>query len=306
MLDIPKLLKILNISQDQLNLLLDNVDKYYYLKSSPKLNKKTGFQLIDKNGKPRTRDMYPSTTLLKTVQKRIYNSLLKTIKLPAYAFGGIAKRDNILNAKMHQGNKFFFNTDLRNFYPGITHKQIFEMFVKNNFSPTIAQILTKLTTFKGMLPQGTPTSLYLANLAFVCAGREIEELVQNHGLTFTTFVDDITVSGKTDFQPLVNDILKIITDKGFKISHDKTFYQTKLPKVTNVIVKNNGLYLPDSYREKIENFEDKNTPSAKGTINYYKRVQKISKIKSAIVKENLFVALNPKINTFHTANSSGN
>ncbi len=289
MLDIPKLLKVLNISQDELNFLLDNIDKYYYLKSSPKLNKKTGLQLIDKNGKPRTRDMYPSTTLLKTVQQRIYNQLLKTIKLPAYAFGGVAKRDNILNAKMHQGNKFFFNTDLRNFYPGITHKQVFKMFIKNNFSPTISQILTKLTTYKGMLPQGTPTSPYVANLVFVSAGREIEGLVQNHGLTFTTFVDDITISSKIDFKPLVNNILEIIISKGFKISHDKTFYQTRLPKVTNVIVKNNGLYLSESYREKINDFEDKETAKARGAINYYERVRKISKTKSLKIKEKLFI-----------------
>ncbi|WP_199142093.1 reverse transcriptase family protein, partial [Pedobacter sp. ASV12] len=226
---------------------------------------KKGIQLIDKNGKPRTRDLYPSLRLMKTVQKRIHVQLLKAMKLPDYAFGGVAKRDNILNAKMHQGNKFFFNTDLRNFYPGITHQQVFEMFVKRNFSPTASRILTKLTTYKGMLPQGTPTSPYLANLVFVSAGMELEELATKNGLTFTTFVDDITISSKTDFKPLVNDILAIITSKGFKISHNKTFYQTKQPKVTNVIVNNNNIRLPEAYKKKIDGFEDKETPQAKGT-----------------------------------------
>ncbi|GAA4195827.1 hypothetical protein GCM10022289_00560 [Pedobacter jeongneungensis] len=287
MLDVPKLLRILKISQKELDHLLNNIDNFYYLISNPKLDRK-GIQLIDKNGKPRTRDLYPSLTLMKSVQKRIHVQLLKTIKLPNYAFGGVAKRDNILNAKMHQGNKFFFNTDLRNFYPGISHHQVFEMYVKRNFSPTAARILTKLTTYKGMLPQGTPTSPYLANLVFVSAGLELEQLTKKHGMTLTTFVDDITISSKTDFKPFVNEILQIITSKGFKISHNKTFYQTKQPKVTNVIVNNNGIQLPDSYKKKIDSFEDRETPQAKGTINYYKRVYKISKIKASKIKEKTF------------------
>jgi RNA-directed DNA polymerase len=288
MMDIPKLLRFLNVSQKELDYLLNNVDKYYYLISNPKLSKKTGLQLIDKNGNPRTRDLYPSISKLKEVQERVYHTLLKTIKLPNYAFGGVEKRDNVLNAKMHQGNKFFFNTDLRNFYPGITHHQVFAMLIERKFAPSVAQVITKLTTYKGMLPQGTPTSPYLANMAFVNAGLEIQALATLHGLTFTTFVDDITISSKTDFQPLVNDFIAIIKSKDFKISHDKTFYQTKLPKVTNIIVKNNGLHLADSYKAKIDAFEDKETPSAKGTINYYKRVRKISKTKSSVIKEKIF------------------
>ncbi|KAA8474174.1 RNA-directed DNA polymerase [Arcticibacter tournemirensis] len=287
MLDTPKLLRILGISSKELEGLLKGIDEFYYLKSSPKLNKKTGLPLIAKNGKPRTRDLYPSIKLLKTVQQRIYHRFLKSIKLPAYAFGGISKRDNVLNAKMHQGNKFFFNTDLRNFYPGITHQQVFDMFVRNKIPLEAASILTKLTTYKGMLPQGTPTSPYLANLVFVSVGKKIQILADEHGLTFTTFVDDIAVSGKNDFKPLVNTIIDLLINNGFKISHDKTFYQTKRPKVTNVIVANNGIYLDSSYKEKILTFEDPLSAAARGTLNYYDRVKKISRTKKSRFKSKL-------------------
>lgn len=286
MLDSFKLCQILNIKPKELNYLVDNIDNFYYLISNPKLGK-DGVQLKDKNGKLRTRDLYPSITLLKNVQRGIYRNILKRIKLPSYAFGGIERRDNILNAKMHQGNKFFFNTDLRNFYPGISHTQIYQMFLSRGFAPQTANILTKLTTYKGMLPQGTPTSPYLANLAFVNAGNELQEFAKLHSLTFTTFVDDITLSGKTDFQPLANTIIDIITSKGFKISHNKTFYQTSMPKVTNVIVMRDGLRLSDSYKAKIESFEDKETPQAKGSINYFNRVTKVSTQKALKVKQQI-------------------
>lgn len=287
MLDVPKLLRLLNISNTQLKYLLTHMDDYYYCISHPKLNKKTGLQLIDKAGKPRTRDIYPAVRLLKDTQIRIHKILLKTIKLPDYAFGGVKKRDNILNAKIHQGSRYFFVTDLRNFYPGITHKQVFALFVQKGFAPAVAHILTKLTTFKGMLPQGTTTSPYLANLVFTNAGLKIQELSAANGFTFTTFVDDITVSSKTDFKYLVDDFVTIINSNGFKISHDKTFYQASKPKVTNVVVGANGVYLDKVFKLKIDSFDDKTTSQARGTINYYDRVKKISKTPKIVIKKML-------------------
>jgi RNA-directed DNA polymerase len=285
MLDVPKLLRLLNTSSKELKYIVEHMDDYYYCISHPKGGKKTGEHLIDRNGKPRTRDIYPTLRKLKEVQKRIYNILLKSIKLPDYAFGGVKKRDNILNAKMHQGNVYFFVTDLRNFYPGITHSQVFDLFIKKGFAPAVARILTQLTTYKGMLPQGTTTAPYLANLVFTNAGLKLDELVKEKGFTFTTFVDDITISSKIDFKPLVDDIVQLIKDNGFRISHDKTFYQKGRPKVTNVIVGRNGLYLEKAYKMRIDAFDDKTTPQARGTINYFERVNKISKTSKSVVRK---------------------
>lgn len=286
MLDTDKLCRILNVKDKDLKELLNNIDNYYYLISNPKLGKDS-IQLLDKLGRPRTRDLYPSIKQLKRVQRDIYKKILKKIKLPSYAFGGVEKRDNILNAKMHQGNKYFFNTDLRNFYPLITNTQVYSMFASRGFSPSVANILTKLTTYKGQLPQGTPTSPYIANLVFVKAGKEIQKLALVNNLTFTTFVDDITLSSKEDFKHNLNAIIEMITLNGFKISHNKTFYQTKKPKVTNVIVGNNGLSLASEYKLKIDAFENKESPQAKGTINYFNRVGIISKLNTAKVKQGL-------------------
>lgn len=279
--------RILCITTPQLEYVLNNIDKYYYLKSTPKLNKKTGEQLINKNGKPRTRDMYPSKDLLKEIQNKLYHKILKKIKLPEYAFGGIEGRDNVTNAKMHQGNKFFFNTDLRNYYPSITHKHVFEMLLKRGFKVELANAVTKLTTYKGQLPQGTPTSPFIANLVFVKAGKELQMLCEVHGLTMTTFVDDITISSKNDFQALIPDLIKIITSNGFTISNDKTFYQTKRPKVTNVIVMNNGLRLDKKYKDIMDSIEDQTSAEAKGKKNYFDRVKKIGKMRLSMVKKKI-------------------
>ncbi|WP_313189268.1 reverse transcriptase family protein [Sphingobacterium sp.] len=280
MLDKSKLLKILSTDQNKVDSILRNLDRYYYLKSTPKLDK-NGNQVFDKHNQPRSRDIYPSIGQLKKVQKSILHKILSCISLPKYAFGGVKKKDNILNAKMHQGSKFFFNTDLRGYYPGITNSQVNDMFIKYKFTPSIASLLTKLTTYKGSLPQGTHTSPYIANLVFTEVGNKLQAFANQNELTFTTFVDDITFSSKKDFKHLIPEIIKIITIDGFRISHNKTFYQTNNPKVTQIIVKNNGLKLDSAYRIKIESFNEteKMTPKALGIINYYERVKKLSNVK---------------------------
>lgn len=76
-------------------------------------------------------------------------------------------------------------------------------------------------------------------------------------------------------------IIGIITTNGFRISHNKTFYQTKDPKVTQVIVKNNCLCLDTYYKHRIDSFDEVERTSNKGigTVNYFERVRKIGKTK---------------------------
>ena len=70
--------------------------------------------------------------------------------IPEYAFGAIKGKDNISNAKKHQGKKYIFTTDLTNFFPSVSHNQVFEMFVSVDFSPTVARCLTEF--FRRKLP----------------------------------------------------------------------------------------------------------------------------------------------------------
>ena len=93
-------------------------------------------------------------------------------------------------------------------------------------------MLTKLTTYKGHVPQGAPTSTYIANLVFTKTGNELAQLAKEYNITFTSFVDDLTFSSCCDFHFLVPTIIDIITRNGFIISHQKTFYQSHCPSIT--------------------------------------------------------------------------
>lgn len=204
------------------------------------------------------------------------------IPLPDYAYGGVKGRDNIKNAKRHQGKKFVFTTDLKDFYPSISYKMVFRMFRSFNFSPAVSRLLTQLTTYKGMLPQGAPTSSFIANLVFIETGSMIELFTKENQITFTSFVDDLTFSSPVNFKHKTSEILEIIKLGNFKISHAKTNFKTKFPIVTGLVVKNNSISITKEYKESLKKSEELPSSRQRGKMDYYERVLRSNKKRNTL------------------------
>lgn len=256
--------------------ILEDIDKFYGHIPIEKRNKNNE-RKRNKDGSYRDRILNPSYGILKEAQENIKQYLTRNLSMPDYAFGGVKKRDNVLNSARHKGKKYVFQTDLQDFFPFVTSRMVCSMLVAKGFPLGIASIITKLTTYKGHLPQGASTSSILANLVFEKAGNEISLFCQEHGLTFTTFVDDITISSPTDFKSKTNEILAIIRSNGFRISHNKTSFTSTPANITGVKCKNNYLTVPDKFRkEKLNNLEGKSSAQVQGIIGYKKRIQKES------------------------------
>ena len=276
---------ILRTPEDYVALMVEHISDYYgefkrykYDKQGNKRKNKPEYVTVN-GGEYWSRTINPPKDELKTIQKRINAYLVDNINLPRYAFGGIKGKDNILNARMHKGQKYIFQTDLKDFFPNITHKMVYAMFVRQGFSPDVASLLTKLTTYKGHLPQGAPTSTTIANLVFVPAGLDILAIAERKGLRFTTFVDDVTISDQRDFKSVVPEIIDIIESHGFKINKRKTTYKSDITVVTGVEMRNNSLGPTGELKKRIEAEDDKTTPHVKGMLNYAKRIKKVSNSK---------------------------
>lgn len=260
----------LKVDFKEIQFIIDNIDEFYYTKVKVKLSK-NGKPKI-KNGKVQNRVINPSTRRLKAIQKRIAKHILQSLEIPNYTFGGVKGKDNISNAKMHQGKRYNFTTDLAKFFPSISHIQVFEMFRTFGFSPSVSRCLTQLTTYKGKIPQGAPTSTMIANLVFIKTGNRLQELAKEFNLTFTSFVDDLTFSSPTDFKDKTHLLITALTEDGFRISHNKTKYKTKNPIVTGIVVKNNALDLPREFKEKLNKTKSYSEKRINGLRNYAKRV----------------------------------
>jgi Reverse transcriptase (RNA-dependent DNA polymerase). len=245
------LLYILGVNKIILANLLANIDDYYYSFDIEKTDKFTGKAKLSSDGEVAKRQINSSKGKLKEVQKRLYKFMITKVNIPEYVYGGIKGKNNVRNARFHQGNKYIFTTDLKSFFPSISNKQVFNMFIREGCTPTIARTLTKLTTRNNEVPQGIPTSTLIANLVFKPIGEKIAKLTKENDIKFSMFVDDITLSSKTDFKYLIPTFLSIIKQAGFKISYNKTHYQTKNPIITGVICQNNRLLAPLGYKKKL-------------------------------------------------------
>lgn len=275
---------VLRESEERVLFIVDHIAQFYdefkrYKTDKQGNKRKNKPQYVARYGEYWSRTINPPKERLKIIQKRINAYLVEHIQMPKYAFGGIKGKDNILNARMHKGQKYIFQTDLKDFFPSITHKMVYAMFVRNGFSPDVASLLTKLTTYQGHLPQGSPTSTTIANLVFVPAGLEIVAIAEREGLRFTTFVDDVTISSQRDFKFVVPEIMDIIDSYGFKISQAKTTYRSGITDVTGVEMRNNSLAPTDKLKKRIDAEDDKTTQHVKGMLNYAKRIKKVSNSK---------------------------
>lgn len=253
----------------------EHIDDYYTEWFEKKPDKKTGDFKRYKDGTLKLRPIRPSLKRLKVIQKAIKNKILAPIPLPKNIHGGVKRKSNITNAKPHQGNKYKFTTDLLGFYPSVKYDQVFSRFLSLGYSAHFAHWLTKLTTWKYELPQGTSTSPHLANLVFLEIDDKLIPFSKANNLTYTRYVDDLTFSSQQDFKPVLNEILGIITSCDYKISYRKTSYQGD-QTVTGIDVFNNFIDAPQKIKDKAKN-ENQTDKKIKPYSNYLNSIRRTNR-----------------------------
>jgi Reverse transcriptase (RNA-dependent DNA polymerase) len=144
------------------------------------------------------RQTYDALDLLKEVHDRIKNNIFLRVHFPDYLTGSLKGKDYVTNARLHTGAKIIISEDVEAFFPSTSDNLVFKIWKSFfGFSDDVAQILTKLTTKDGQLPQGAKTSSYLANLAFWDSEYKLYKILVEKKIVYSRFVDDIAISSKT-------------------------------------------------------------------------------------------------------------
>ena len=273
--NIKHLCYVLNTSINEIDSIINNIDKFYYTKKEVKLDD-DGNPKKDKNNEIKYRVINPSRGELKKIQKNIYKKILLHIKLPSNIKGSVKGESNISNAKFHQGNKYKFVTDLKDFFPRISNSQIMKTLLSYGFSKKVSSYLTKLTTYQGHLPQGTSTSAALANIVFLPTDLILIDYCNLKKIKYTRFVDDLTFSSKKDFKNYSMEILEIIKKSKSKISYKKTFYTPGIAEITGIPTKNNSIVAPDRVRKKL-NLKELTEKQKQGIQNYISNIHDTNK-----------------------------
>jgi RNA-directed DNA polymerase len=176
---------------------------------------------------------------LKWVQTRVLRDVLtKQFTFPNYVQGGIRGRSTRTHAELHVGCAVVVNIDLRNFFENITYEQIKNALNRLHLEEDLRDIITRIATLQDSLPQGAPTSPFLANLAALDLDEKLFKIGQRSGANYSRYIDDITFSGAFDVDALLKEVHDYINSSVFTINESKTRIQREHRRqtVTKVIV----------------------------------------------------------------------
>ncbi len=212
---VEKLALTLGIHPNRLLSIADKADESY-----------TEYELVDKD-----RTVFEPKYELKKIQKRINSRIFELVEFPLYLQGGIranVKRDYVENAKIHANATTLISLDIKKFYTNIKADKvsaIYKYFFK--FPDEVVDILTKLTTYKGKVPQGGCTSSYLANLVFFNSEYRLVSAFRGKGISYSRLLDDVTLSSASNLDSsgcteAIRKVVGMFTAHDLKLNSKKT------------------------------------------------------------------------------------
>lgn len=213
-------------------------DRHYYVFHSEKNGKRRKCEVPDgPNG------------LLKKAHETVKNALREET-MPDWVYS-CRNKDYVKNARRHAREKIYMlNMDVSKFYPSCTRHYVLQLFADKNFyglQPDIAEMLSKILTYKDHIPTGSPASSYLAFWSYYNCFEEIYRYSRAHGFDMSLYVDDMTFSSeKKPSKWFVKTISKILERYGLSVNLDKTKLSGPRDEkeVTGVRITPSGRMLP--------------------------------------------------------------
>lgn len=230
---------LMGINITTLNYYIINTDEFYNEVRIPK-----------KNGMYRNISM-PSYNL-KKIQRWILDNILYNVEVHKSATGFIREKSIVDNAKYHVKKDVVVNIDIKDFFPSIDFNKVFYMFYNLGYTKELCYALSKLVTYTGVLPQGAPSSPYIANIIMKNIDLRLDSFSKKINSDYTRYADDITISGSRNVVSQIPFVIRIIENEGFKINADKLKiqYRRSRQEVTGIVV-NDKLSIKKEFKQNL-------------------------------------------------------
>ena len=237
------------------------------------------------------RELLEPNPELKEKQRNILMWLMAHKVRPSpYCHAFVKRRSIITNASLHTGKKVIVRIDIQNFFPSITKKQVIWALRKEGIKSKDAEDIAEICTINEYLPQGSPVSPLLSNLAFKEADYRLAGLARKwkqgnpEQVTYSRYADDLIFS--SDFSRLnliIHPVKSILEEYGFQINPEKTkvLRYSNRQSVTGIVVNKKPNILRNdrrNFRAKLHNIKkailkgehpEYNVRSLLGKISYY-------------------------------------
>jgi hypothetical protein len=139
------------------------------------------------------------------------------------------------------------NLDVKSFFPSTDINAVLQALLRLGIPKDPAGLLAVLMTCpdeKGIkaLPQGAPTSPYIANHVLSPVDQRFATFCKGRGLGYTRYIDDIAVSGDRDFRQFKGTFVQFIRDAGYEVALNKiVFCGRDRPQIVTGLTVNDKL-----------------------------------------------------------------
>jgi len=179
-------------------------------------------------------------------------SLLNRITTPDYLHSSVKGRSYITNAQAHATDQPIVKLDIKKFYPSCHGGHVFSCFSKVfEQANDAAGLLTKLCVYDNHIPTGSCLSQKLAYFSHKELFDSIAAWCASQELTFTLYVDDLTISGRKANKQTVKTIGEMIKKRGLEFHKEEYFSARATKTVTGVIIRDGEYFVPNKRQKKI-------------------------------------------------------
>lgn len=215
------------------------------------LAKSGGYRVY--NHKKTGREIQEPGAALQSLHKQLHKYLSR-IQTPDYLHSAVKGKSYLSNAQAHIGEVSLIKIDIAKFYQSVPQHKVMHFFRDvMNCAPDVAGLLANLICFRGALPTGSSVSPIISFYTYKFLFDNLAVLADNHGLTMTCYVDDITMSGELASREVLHEARTMIFRAGLRAHKDRSFSPDGPKIVTGVAVTKYGIGLPFGRWQKIRN-----------------------------------------------------
>ena len=214
-----------------------------------------------------SRSIFKTSDKLKEYLRFIDKVILEYLQKNELVVHSYIKEKSALTAvKAHTENKYFFITDIEDFFPNIKSDDVSSILTRDRSHIPISDFgehihkIVKLTTYKGAIPVGFVTSPKLSNAFLLQFDSELYKYCMEHSLTYTRYADDMIISSSSrdfinEIEAVVQGLLYEYASLNFQLKRvktRKTHIGNKVKILGLVIMPNGEITIDSKYKRTLE------------------------------------------------------
>lgn len=217
--------------------------------------------------KIKERTIFKTSEKLKKYLRFIDRVLLSHLQKNDEIVHSYIKEKSALTAvKAHSNNKYFFKTDIQDFYSKITNDDIDRILRRDELLIPISDFkdfipkIVEFTTWKGSIPVGFATSPKLSNAFLLEFDSALQQFCTDKGVICTRYSDDIIISGDSfdrldGLEEHIQELLWSYASNSLYLNKKKTqrTHTGNKVKILGLVITPSGRVTIDSkYKNKLE------------------------------------------------------